>query len=187
MFDFGFSELMFIAVVALIIVGPQRLPKVARTAGHLLGRARRYVSEVKSDISREMQLEELKELQHQVQKEARDLETSVREQATSIESEVNRTASEIESEVNAEADASEAQRKKSKSQKSKSLEQRESAPVSDAKPEPKAAAGKGSADPAGEVDTDRAELARHDADQDQPQLHSGLEPDGRKVTPGEKR
>jgi|GEM_PF-4136516 len=182
MFDFGFSELMFIAVVALIIVGPQRLPKVARTAGHLLGRARRYVSEVKSDISREMQLEELKELQHQVQKEARDLETSVREQASSIESDVNRTASEIESEVNTVADASKAQRKKNKS-----LEQRESAPVSDAKPQPTAAAGKGSADPVGEVDSDQTEQARDDADQDQPQLHSGLEPDGHKVTPDEKR
>lgn len=58
MFDLGFSELIVIAVVTLIVVGPERLPKVARTAGHLLGRLQRYVSDVKSDIQREMQLEE---------------------------------------------------------------------------------------------------------------------------------
>ena len=66
MFDFGFSELIVIGVVLLIVVGPERLPKVARTAGHLLGRVQRYVSDVKSDIQREMQLEELKKLQEQV-------------------------------------------------------------------------------------------------------------------------
>jgi sec-independent protein translocase protein TatB len=78
MFDFGFSEMLLVAVVALIVVGPQRLPKVARTAGHLLGRLQRYVAEVKSDVSREMQLEELKKLQQQVQEQARELETSDR-------------------------------------------------------------------------------------------------------------
>ena len=67
MFDFGFSEMILVAVVALIVVGPQRLPKVARTAGHLLGRLQRYVSDVKADVSREMQLDELKKLQQQVQ------------------------------------------------------------------------------------------------------------------------
>ena len=63
MFDFGFSELIVIGIVLLVVVGPERLPKVARTAGHLLGRVQRYVSDVKSDIQREMQLEELKKLQ----------------------------------------------------------------------------------------------------------------------------
>lgn len=60
MFDIGFTELLVIGVVALLVVGPERLPKVARTAGHLLGRFQRYVSTVKSDISREVQLEELR-------------------------------------------------------------------------------------------------------------------------------
>ena len=60
MFDIGFSELAAIGVVALIVIGPERLPKVARTAGHLLGRLQRYVSTVKADISREMELDELK-------------------------------------------------------------------------------------------------------------------------------
>ena len=60
MFDIGFSELLVIALVALVVIGPERLPRVARTAGHLLGRLQRYVGDVKSDINREMQLDELK-------------------------------------------------------------------------------------------------------------------------------
>lgn len=60
MFDIGFSELIVIGVVALIVIGPERLPKVARTAGHLYGRMQRYVSTVKTDISNEMQLEEMR-------------------------------------------------------------------------------------------------------------------------------
>ena len=67
MFDISFTELLIIAVVALLVVGPERLPKVARTAGLLLGRLQRYVSDVKADISREMQIEELKRLQRQVE------------------------------------------------------------------------------------------------------------------------
>ncbi|HEX7234452.1 MAG TPA: Sec-independent protein translocase protein TatB, partial [Nitrosospira sp.] len=62
MFDISFAELVVIAVVALIVVGPERLPKAARTLGYLLGRAQRYVADVKSDIQREMELEELKKL-----------------------------------------------------------------------------------------------------------------------------
>jgi sec-independent protein translocase protein TatB len=60
MFDIGFTELMVIGVVALIVIGPERLPKVARTAGHLYGRLQRYVSSVKSDISHEIQLDEIR-------------------------------------------------------------------------------------------------------------------------------
>jgi sec-independent protein translocase protein TatB len=89
MFDVGFSELIVIGLVALIVIGPQRLPTVARTVGHLLGRLQRYVSDVKSDISREMQLEELKKLQQQVVVEARDMERQVTEQMVAVESELN--------------------------------------------------------------------------------------------------
>ena len=89
MFDVGFSEMIIIAVVALIVIGPERLPKVARTAGHLLGRLQRYVGDVKSDINREMQLDELKKLQEQVAAEARDMEKQVNEQMTSVESSLN--------------------------------------------------------------------------------------------------
>ena len=80
MFDIGFSELMVIGVVALLVIGPEKLPKVARTLGHLLGRAQRYVNDVKSDINREMQLDELKKLQSQVTDSARELENSVRKE-----------------------------------------------------------------------------------------------------------
>ncbi len=73
MFDVGFSELIVIGLVALVVIGPQRLPAVARTVGHLLGRLQRYVGDVKSDISREMQLDELKKLLEQVASQARDM------------------------------------------------------------------------------------------------------------------
>lgn len=97
MFDFGFSELVLIGVVLLIVVGPQRLPKVARTAGHLLGRLQRYVSDVKTDIQREMQLDELKKLQQQVQQQAQDMESSVRSQVNSLESGLGQTVDEVRS------------------------------------------------------------------------------------------
>jgi sec-independent protein translocase protein TatB len=89
MFDVGFSELIVIGLVALIVIGPQRLPTVARTVGHLLGRLQRYVSDVKSDISREMQLEELKKLQEQVASQARDMEKQVNDQMNAVESDLN--------------------------------------------------------------------------------------------------
>ena len=102
MFDFGFSELVVIAVVALIVVGPERLPKVARTAGHLLGRLQRYASDVKSDIQREMQLDDLKKLQQQVEQQARELESSVRGQAAHIETEVSQAVADVKAEVAAD-------------------------------------------------------------------------------------
>lgn len=80
MFDVGFSELFVIGIVALIVIGPERLPRVARTVGHLLGRAQRYVSDVKADINREIQLDELKKLQSQVTDSARAIEDSVRKE-----------------------------------------------------------------------------------------------------------
>ena len=73
MFDIGFSEIVVIGVVALIVIGPERLPKTARMLGHLFGRLQRYVSEVKSDISREMELDELRRLQREVKGVATDL------------------------------------------------------------------------------------------------------------------
>ncbi len=89
MFDVGFSELIVIGLVALIVIGPERLPGVARTVGHLLGRLQRYVNDVKSDINREMQLDELKKLQEQVTTQARDMERQVNEQMHSVETSLN--------------------------------------------------------------------------------------------------
>jgi sec-independent protein translocase protein TatB len=85
-FDIGFSEIVVIGVVALIVIGPERLPKVARTLGHMFGRLQRYVNEVKADINREMELDELRKLQSQVQSAARDIEQSVTHAAHEMES-----------------------------------------------------------------------------------------------------
>jgi sec-independent protein translocase protein TatB len=95
MFDIGFSELVVIGVVALIVIGPEKLPKTARTLGHLFGRLQRYVSDVKADISREMELEELRKLQTQVQNAARDIETSVSAAARDVETGVRNVESEL--------------------------------------------------------------------------------------------
>ena len=84
MFDVGFSELIVIGIVALVVIGPERLPKVARTAGHLLGRLQRYVNDVKADINREMQLDELRKLQSEMRESARSLEDSLNNEIQSL-------------------------------------------------------------------------------------------------------
>ena len=89
MFDVGFSELLVIAVVALVVIGPERLPKVARTAGLILGRLQRYVSDVKADINREIQLDELKKLQQEMSDQVTSLEASVTHEMREVESSVN--------------------------------------------------------------------------------------------------
>jgi sec-independent protein translocase protein TatB len=88
MFDIGFSELLVIAVVALIVIGPERLPKVARTLGAMLGRMQRYVNDVKADIQREMDLDELKKLHASVEDSARDIQTSVSQELSAAENEL---------------------------------------------------------------------------------------------------
>ncbi|SCY81020.1 sec-independent protein translocase protein TatB [Nitrosospira sp. Nl5] len=80
MFDISFTEILVIAVVGLVVLGPERLPQVARTLGHLFGRAQRYVNDVKNDIQREMELEELRKLKTSVQDAARSIENTVREE-----------------------------------------------------------------------------------------------------------
>jgi sec-independent protein translocase protein TatB len=97
MFDIGFSEIVVIAVVALIVIGPERLPKTARTLGHLFGRLQRYVNDVKADINREMEIEDLRKLQQEVKSAARDIETSVQQAASDFQS----SARAVEDELNA--------------------------------------------------------------------------------------
>jgi sec-independent protein translocase protein TatB len=77
MFDIGFSELLVIGVVALIVIGPQKLPRVARTAGILLGRLQRYVADVKADINREIELEELRKMRDSMQSAASEMQSTV--------------------------------------------------------------------------------------------------------------
>ena len=96
MFDIAFSELILIALVALVVIGPERLPGLARTAGHLLGRLQRYVSDVKSDINREIQLEELKKMQQEVVESARSLESGLTQDFSSMEHTLNESLSQIE-------------------------------------------------------------------------------------------
>ncbi len=101
MFDIAFSEIVVIAVVALVVIGPERLPKVARTLGHMFGRLQRYVNEVKADINREMELDELRKLQSEVQSAARDLESSMTGAAREIESGVRSVETQLNEAGNA--------------------------------------------------------------------------------------
>ena len=84
MFDISFTELMLVGVVALIVIGPERLPKVAKTVGHLLGRAQRYVSDVKGDIQREVELDELRKMKDDMESAARSVQSSMQETQTSL-------------------------------------------------------------------------------------------------------
>ena len=86
MFDFSFGELAVIGTVALVVLGPERLPKVARTVGEWVGKAQRYVSQVKSDISREMELAELKKLQEEARQAAQSVQSSLNEVSSGIAS-----------------------------------------------------------------------------------------------------
>ncbi|HEY7657562.1 MAG TPA: Sec-independent protein translocase protein TatB [Burkholderiales bacterium] len=105
MFDIGFSELLLIAVVALIVIGPERLPKVARTLGHLFGRMQRYVNDVKADIAREMELDELKKMQSSMEDAARSFQNSVNQGVGEAEREMDRLAQDTQSAVDAYTEA----------------------------------------------------------------------------------
>src|SRR3954470_9540105 len=99
MFDVGFSEILVIAVVALVVIGPEPLPQAARPLGHLFGRLQRYVNDVKSDINREIELDELRKLQREVQTAAADLKSSVENAARNVETGVR----DVERDLNAGA------------------------------------------------------------------------------------
>jgi len=92
MFDIGFTELLVIGLVALIVIGPERLPRVARTLGHLAGRLQRYVADVKADINREVELDELRKMKDSVQNAARGIEDSVQSEIKKTEGDLNAAA-----------------------------------------------------------------------------------------------
>src|SRR5882724_12020644 len=108
MFDIGFSEMMVIALVALIVIGPERLPRVARTIGILAGRLQRYVADVKADINREVELEELRKMKDSVQQAATGFENSVQSELNKTESELNAAANPDAAAATAAATAAEA-------------------------------------------------------------------------------
>lgn len=89
MFDFGFSEMMVVAVVALVVLGPEKLPRVARQAGQWMGKLQRYVADVKSDINRQMELDELKRVQEELKGAAQSLQAEVTSAVTGLQTEVD--------------------------------------------------------------------------------------------------
>src|SRR5512133_3602461 len=93
MIDLGIEKMLVIGAVALIVIGPEKLPRVARTVGTLLGKAQRYVADVKAEVNRSIELEELKKMKETVETAARDVETAAREVQTSLQT----TARELES------------------------------------------------------------------------------------------
>ena len=102
MIDFGFDKLALIGAVALIVLGPEKLPRVARTVGHLLGKAQRYVADVKAEVNRSIELEELQKMKNQ-------FETSVRETSSAVQQEIHSATQVFEqswSDINQAADSS---------------------------------------------------------------------------------
>ena len=98
MFDIGFSE--------LVVIGPERLPRVARTLGHLFGRLQRYVTQVKSDINREMDLAELSRARSEFESAANAFKQDVESNATQVEREIRETQSQIDREIAGTAESS---------------------------------------------------------------------------------
>lgn len=88
MIDFGFDKIALIGAVALIVIGPEKLPRVARTVGHMLGKAQRYVADVKAEVNRSIELEELQKMKSQFETAARDVEQSVHREMSSTTSEL---------------------------------------------------------------------------------------------------
>lgn len=99
MFDIGFSELVVVGVVALVVLGTERLPKVARTAGHMFGRLQRYVATVKADLNREIEFSELAKVKQEVQDAARAFEQTAKEHVQSIEAETRAISTSVEKSI----------------------------------------------------------------------------------------
>ncbi|MCZ2103567.1 MAG: Sec-independent protein translocase protein TatB [Comamonadaceae bacterium] len=89
MIDIGLSKMALIGVVALVVIGPEKLPRVARTVGTLLGKAQRYVADVKAEVNRSMELDELRKMKDTVESAARDVEKSVQSTASDFEKDWN--------------------------------------------------------------------------------------------------
>ncbi len=85
MIEFGISKIALIGAVALIVIGPEKLPRLARTVGALLGKAQRYVADVKNEVNRSMELDELKKMKESMESAARDVESSVQTSASDFE------------------------------------------------------------------------------------------------------
>ncbi|EEA03023.1 twin-arginine translocation protein, TatB subunit [Burkholderia sp. H160] len=89
MLDLGLTKMALIGVVALVVLGPERLPRVARTAGALFGRAQRYINDVKAEVTREIELDELRRMKTEFEKAATNVETAVQDNLRKHENELN--------------------------------------------------------------------------------------------------
>lgn len=89
MIDLGLSKIALIGVVALVVIGPEKLPRVARMAGSLFGRAQRYISDIKSEVSREIELDELRKMQQEMQDAASNVEQSISQNMTQTEKDLS--------------------------------------------------------------------------------------------------
>jgi len=89
MIDFGFDKIALIGAVALIVIGPEKLPRVARTVGHLIGKAQRYVADVKAEFNRSIELDELKKMKSEFEDAARDVEQTVSQHIHQTTGELN--------------------------------------------------------------------------------------------------
>src|SRR5512144_3340912 len=91
MIDFGFDKIALIGAVALIVIGPEKLPRVARTVGHLIGKAQRYVADVKAEVNRSIELEELKKMKTSFEDAARDVEQTVSSEIRTTTAELDKS------------------------------------------------------------------------------------------------
>ena len=106
MFDFGFWEVVLITIVALLVVGPERLPGLAKQAGLWIGKARRFVSSVRSDIERELEADELKKILNQQQSEIQELKGMIAETHSEVKAELEQAddmVKSIEAELESES------------------------------------------------------------------------------------
>ena len=94
MIDFGFDKIALIGAVALIVIGPEKLPRVARTVGHFIGKAQRYVADVKAEVNRSIELEELQKMKSQFETAARDVEQTVQREVREASGQFESTWSE---------------------------------------------------------------------------------------------
>ncbi len=102
MFDIGFSEILLVAVVALVVIGPERLPGVARNVGRYAGRLQRYVQDIKRDFNREVEFEEIKRLQHEMETTVQSMQESMRAVESTLQQETQKHQAELTTALSAD-------------------------------------------------------------------------------------
>lgn len=106
MIDFGFDKIALIGAVALVVIGPEKLPRVARTVGHLLGKAQRYVSDVKAEVSRSIELEELQKMKTEMESAAQNVASTVQQEVDSANKAFDQTWADVSNAASSETSLS---------------------------------------------------------------------------------